>query len=309
MMTTVSTGYGIQKIERVTGGADAVVWQVRRADAPHRSLLPVDVVHLWAVRLTDWEDEPGLLRSILSADERQRADRFITARHRRQFVISHAFLRLVLARYLPARAHDLRFGRGSGGKPALMMAPGGVDVHFNLSHCDEVAVVAVAHQPVGVDVEVVRAGDDWEGIAGRYFHPSEHRALARVPDHERQEAFFRCWTRKEAVVKAIGAGLAMPLDSFEVTLAAGAGAALVRHDHRFPRDPAWHLQHLQPLDGVIGAVAMPFAARAVVGTLVSGPIVPQPRAQAGSWRESESELQVGSDGLCTSSQFVARDGG
>lgn len=273
----------------------AVAWRVRRAEALLRNELPTSGADLWAVRLNVWEDEPNILRNILSEDERQRADKFVFSHHRRQFIISHAFLRQVLAGYVAAKPHELSFRRGSHGKPAVVAPTYATHLQFSLSHCEELALVGVASQPIGVDVEVMRQSMDCEDVAGHYLHPLESRTLARLSSHERRDAFYRCWTRKEAIVKAIGCGLSIPLDSFRVTLTADVPAELVQHDHRFPLHSVWRLEHLEPSRGVIGAFATPFPLTLASRSLIVGTIIPTPSAYCSisqRWHEKADEEEL-----------------
>ena len=108
-----------------------------------------------------------------------------------------------------------------------------------------------------------------EGVARRLFAPGEHRALCRLPAPARLRGFFECWTRKEAVVKALGVGLSVPLDSFEVAFGRGVAPGIARIDLDAPPPSAWSLVDLEPLEGVIGAVAAPFEVRGVEGVMLS----------------------------------------
>lgn len=131
-----------------------------------------------------------------------------------------------------------------------------------MSHSCDVALIAVARdREVGVDVERLRDGVDLEGIARRFFSPTEVSALLALPQHHRQEAFFSCWTRKEAYIKARGSGLSMPLDGFDVSLAPDAPAALLttRPD---PMDATrWSLYSFDPALAYLAALAVERAAR------------------------------------------------
>ncbi|WP_236572712.1 4'-phosphopantetheinyl transferase family protein [Streptomyces sp. GS7] len=229
------------------------------------------------MRLHSWEDDPGDLRAVLSPEERARADSFVFPRHRRQYVISHAFVRQVLSWYVPVRPRDLRFGTGPHGKPRLDRPAGAPGLEFNLSHCAELALVGIAREAIGVDVEAVRHGHDATGVA-HYFHPAERRVLDGLPADRRSGAFHRGWTRKEAVVKAIGAGLTIPLDAFEVELDTDAPTVPRARGPAFPTGRSWHLTHLEPLPGYVGAVAVPFRPATIAAALVTGPVLPPTRA-------------------------------
>ena len=160
--------------------------------------LAPDVVLLW-----QWDlDDPGISDpAVLSAEERSRADRFVVAHGGRRFAAGRAALRQTLAALRGVAAAALVFSTGPNGKPFL---PGGP--HFNLSHTGAVALFAVATFPVGVDVEAVRTVEP--GVANSVFTPGELTYLAGLPSPERRAAFFRGWTRKEAVIKANGGSIA-----------------------------------------------------------------------------------------------------
>jgi 4'-phosphopantetheinyl transferase len=174
---------------------------------------PTDL-HVVCFRL----DQPvkGAL-SLLDENERARAARFIFERDRSRFIAAHAWVRITLAGYLGLDPASLRFATGPHGKPHLVGTP--IDLRYNLSHAGDRALLAVAlGHDVGVDVERERA-IDVPGLSQRFFAPSESEAIRALPEAEQLQAFLRCWTRKEAFIKARGDGLAFPLGGFEVSLA------------------------------------------------------------------------------------------
>jgi 4'-phosphopantetheinyl transferase len=186
--------------------------------------------------------------SLLSPDERARGERFRFARDRAHFVSGRAELRRRLSGVVGADPRRIEFSYGVAGKPSC--ATSGLE--FNLSHSDDLAVLAIAHGAnvhLGIDVEVPRPNHDHldELVARRFFAPGEVRGLLALPASERQAAFFRCWTRKEALLKALGGGLSLPLDDFEVTFKAGAPARIVRTSEPLARG-AWTLFDLSSVD-------------------------------------------------------------
>jgi 4'-phosphopantetheinyl transferase len=258
-----------------------VVWTVRRSDgvagAPQPTERPALTVppgglHLWAVRTEPWPDDPRDLYAVLGEEERRRADAFVFPRDRQWYVISHAFLRRVLSWYVPQPPGALRFAAGPYGKPSLDGPEGLPRPEFNLSHCPGLALVAVAAEPVGVDVEAVRAGAPETGVAD-YFHPSERRALAALPADRHRAAFYRCWTRKEAVVKAIGVGMSVGLDSFEVAVDLDVPTVALGRGAHFPAGRPWRLLHLEPAPGFLGAVCLPVCPDPVTATFLTGPVL------------------------------------
>ena len=155
-------------------------------------------------------------RALLSPDERERSDRFLIEHARRRFTIARAHLRRLLAGYLAVPPGELVFTYGPRGKPRLE----GARLRFNVSHSRERALFAFTlDREIGVDLEKERAVPDALAIAEHMFARAERERLAAVPAADRAAAFLRCWTRKEAFVKATGDGLGTPLDAFEVTFA------------------------------------------------------------------------------------------
>jgi 4'-phosphopantetheinyl transferase len=170
-------------------------------------------VDAWRVALDRHEDELRECAELLDSDERARAGRFLQDRDRRRWTIARGMLRRILSRYTRVAPRELSFEIDANGKPSLR----GTGVSFNLSHSGDMCLVAVAGgRPVGIDVEQIRAEIDPLKIAGRYFSAREHASLTALSPALLPAAFFACWTRKEAVVKALGTGLSMPLESLEV---------------------------------------------------------------------------------------------
>ncbi|HJQ69028.1 MAG TPA: 4'-phosphopantetheinyl transferase superfamily protein [Blastocatellia bacterium] len=223
---------------------------------PDAMALADDEVHVWRVYLNKGFSDLERLASILTAEEREKAGRFFFEEHRREYVVSHSILRYLLGRYVEIAPDRLRFRLGEYGKPALAVESGGGWLRFNLSHSHGIALYAIArNREVGVDVERIQPDFAGEQIAERFFSSEEIRALRLIPGHLRDEAFFNCWTRKEAFIKAKGEGLSMPLDSFDVSLAPGEPARLIATRADSDEASRWTLRELSPSDGYVGAVA------------------------------------------------------
>jgi 4'-phosphopantetheinyl transferase len=191
--------------------------------------LSADDVHIWQIALSGDPRSIHGLRSSLSQDEIQRADRFHFDRHRESFIIAHAAVRQILARYVNVAPLRLAFLNGEQGKPELVAECGGGHLRFNLSHSGSFALLAVAEGlTLGVDIERVNAEFAGEEIAERFFSSHEVVTLRAVAADAKADAFFSCWTRKEAFIKALGGGLSIPLDSFEVAFGPGVPPALLR---------------------------------------------------------------------------------
>lgn len=196
------------------------------AEAPPSLSLESGAVHVWRVSLDQPDERLDRFRRTLEPDELNRASRFHFDKHRRHFIVARGFLRSIVGRYLEMQPKALRFSYGPYGKPALASEH---VLRFNLSHSHEVALLAVAlDAELGVDVEHIRADFASEEIAQRFFSRAEVEVFNSLPKDEQVAAFFRCWTRKEAYIKAIGKGLSQALDGFDVTLAPDAAPALLR---------------------------------------------------------------------------------
>jgi 4'-phosphopantetheinyl transferase len=213
-----------------------------------------DRIDVWTWRLGASATELALLISLLSDDERVRASRFFGARDREQFIVGRARLRQILASYLTVPPETIRFSYGKHGKPQLAGYPGAPS--FNLSHSGDVAALAVSGcGAVGIDVEQLRpVGTE---IGRRFFTDTENAILARLSGRRRLENFFRCWTRKEALVKADGKGLTGGLARIDVALARDATSHPLHISHGKPNArPKWSLYDLALHAGFVGALAV-----------------------------------------------------
>jgi 4'-phosphopantetheinyl transferase len=225
-------------------------------DAPEHPDLSAGEVHVWRACLRQEEAALRELSRSLSPDERERARRFHFRKDAEHFVAARGVLRNLLGRYTGIAPRLLRFSYSGHGKPSLE-GGAGARLHFNASHSNGLAIYAVARgREVGVDLEFVR--EDFPGfeIAEHFFSPSEVSALRALPEGERAAAFFDCWARKEAYIKARGEGLSYPLRRFTVSLSPGEPAALL-HDEGDPQEAGrWSLVGLSPAEGYRAALAV-----------------------------------------------------
>lgn len=209
-----------------------------------------DDVHVRRISLFEPERRAARFVSFLSPDETARMNRFVRERDRAAFAVARGSLRAWLARYVGIRPEDVAFAYGPDGKPELAGNP---DVKFNLSHSGTVAYLAVARRPVGVDVEAGRTVKRLDAIAGRFFSKNECRFLAELPESEKNLAFLRGWTRKEALIKAHGGALFRNLTDFEVPLSALTDSIELTEPGGSAR---WTLADVSPADGPVAALAV-----------------------------------------------------
>jgi 4'-phosphopantetheinyl transferase len=218
---------------------------------PTKLELAEDEIHLWRASLDLKTEVLDRCASTLSQDERLRASRFLFPRDRDHFVAARGILRELLGMYAADSPASLEFQYGERGKPALRVENGEKPVRFNLSHSHGLAVYAFArNRELGIDLEPIRPEFSGEDIAERHFSPQELEEWRGLTPPLRPEAFFLCWTRKEAYVKARGEGLQIPLASFSVTLTPGQPETLHSVD-----SVRWRLHSFQPAAGYAAALA------------------------------------------------------
>lgn len=224
---------------------------------------------LWKVWLGG-APAPDRARALLTGDELARASRFVFDVHRDRYLAGRLALRELLGRYLDRAPGDVRFAYGPYGKPEVP----GEALRFNVAHSDDLAVIGLTEDDrLGVDVERTRALRDIDSLAGTVFSAHELDVFRSLPPASKGQAFFNCWTRKEAFVKAVGEGLSHPLDAFDVTLRPGEEARLLQVEGSPARAAGWSLLDLRPMDGWAGAVAVeyPDAALSHAGWLGAPP--------------------------------------
>jgi len=224
-----------------------------RREKPH----PAREVRIHSARLDRPQSVVRRLGLLLSSDERERAERFRFARDRDRFLVGRACLRILLGDYLERPPELLRFSYDHHRKPALE-PPGGLS--FNLAHCDDFALYAFcldSGSDVGIDVEPEGEEPLEERIPEHFFSPNEVAKLRALPASQQAAAFLRCWTRKEAFVKARGDGLSLPLDAFDVAFSPGEQPQLLRTAWNPEEAADWSLHDVSsPFPGYIAAVAI-----------------------------------------------------
>src|SRR5262245_37690563 len=216
------------------------------------SPVAIDVVAWWLDAPRAVCDE---LEDCLSPEERRRASRFLADRHRDAYIVGRSRLRELLGLVVGCPPDAVRFVAGPGGKPRLD-GPVGERLRFNMAHSSALMLCAVAvDRDVCVDVERIDENTDWEAIAARSFALPERQALAVLPGPVQRTAFFACWTRKEAVIKATGEGLARPLDSFVVSVEPDH-AEMLSCDGALGTPASWFLASVPVPSGYHAALAV-----------------------------------------------------
>lgn len=215
------------------------------------------VVHLWRTGLDLDDREARARRLLLNEVECARADRFFRPVHGVRFTAGRSFLRALLAAYLNCSPRAVQFDYGPQGKPAVA---GGAGLQFNLSHSGAEALCAVTTgDTVGVDIEACRPSRDLVPIARRFFSAEEQAAFLALGESAQIEAFYRCWTSKEALLKAWGTGLTTPLDRFTVSLNPER-PRLLHMDVPGIHHREWYLYGVPVPDGFCATVAVPVPA-------------------------------------------------
>jgi 4'-phosphopantetheinyl transferase len=206
-----------------------------------------DEVHVWRASLDQPASRVQNLRQTLTTRELDRAGRFHLPEDHQHFIVARGLLRAILGRYLDVEPSRLRFGYGVYGKPYLVSTYGPNELKFNLSYSNGLALYAVTRgREIGIDLEYVRPIPEAGQIVERFFSASENAVFRALPAGLRQRAFFTCWTRKEAYVKAKGEGLSLRLDWFDVSLMPGEPAVQLNVRGSSQESSRWSLRELMP---------------------------------------------------------------
>ena len=210
---------------------------------------------MWRASLNLPREQTLALAQTLSAGERERAARFHFEADGRRFAVGRGLLRAILGRYLRIAPSNVQFSVGQHGKPALAQSLGQAAIRFNLAHSGELALYAISHNEVGIDIELIRPIQDSEQIAERYYSHRERAAQHSLTQEGWNEAFLRHWTRKEAYLKARGCGLSLEPDQFEV-LPHPDGSLMLDVAGDPGEATRWSLVDLTPAGDCVGALAV-----------------------------------------------------
>ena len=208
--------------------------------------------HIWRVQL-DKHQEINRLWSILSEDEKAKANKFKYPEDQKRYFVARSALRILLSRYTRVKPESITFSYNEFGKPELINCT----LQFNLSHSRNYAILAFTlHNEIGVDIEYVNTSVEFKDVASIFFAKGEIKKLFQLPEIEWSQAFFNCWTRKEAFIKAVGNGLSFPLSQFEVSLHPNEPTALLATHWNPQAINHWSLHSFSPAPNFVGAVAI-----------------------------------------------------
>ena len=225
-------------------------WQISRV---FPVLKPKDV-HIWRASLTRNQADLDKLFFLLNPEEKERAAKYIVKKAADSFIVSRAILRTLIAKYLQIDSQNISFQQNKYGKLRLDSSP----LQFNISHSHDLALFIFALDvPVGIDVEFIRNDYEFADIANKFFSKTEVAELFSLPVSQQIQAFFNCWSRKEAFIKALGNGLFTALDKFSVEVSARKEGRVRLSDSGGGLDTqSWILEALDPADGYVGAFAV-----------------------------------------------------
>jgi len=198
-----------------------------------------------------------ILAKTLSSDECDRAARFHFEKDKSHFILFRGTLRTIIGRYLNCDPRRLQFQYGDYGKPYLKVTYNEKPLFFNMAHSKHLCVIGFTRtHKLGIDIEFIRPIPDMDDIAKKIFSPYERKVFRSLPENQKRTAFFNCWTRKEAFIKAIGKGMSFPLDQFSVSFAPGQPCRIIGIDSGTEKTSRWSLINLRPAENYTAALAL-----------------------------------------------------
>jgi 4'-phosphopantetheinyl transferase len=220
-------------------------------------LLDDGEVHIWTARSNAPDISLTTLEKLLNDGEKARASRFIFERHRFAFTFAHGVLRQILSSYLDQAPERIRFDHNAFGKPFLAEPDAARGTQFNMSHSGDAVLVALTRgRHIGADIEQMRVMRDFALIAKSNFTPQECAMIHCHPSDLQPRAFFTCWTRKEAFIKAVGKGLSIPLNTFDSSIPAGQPGIRLITPNEAPDVESWWIADLKVPEDYAGAIAI-----------------------------------------------------
>lgn len=215
-------------------------------------------VDVWKAEISLQLEDIDWLYERLSNEERKRSDKYYFIQDRHRYILGHAMLRIILGYYLSVPPEQLAFGSNKFGKPYLSMSYfENEKVNFNISHAGDIVAIAITRMgEVGIDVERIREFNNSDQFVKRIFAKSEISDFQSLKRSDKNEAFFNCWTRKEAFIKALGTGLSFPLDRFSTTIKPCQKACLLQIDDPSIKVSDWSMIVFKPRHGYAGALVV-----------------------------------------------------
>jgi 4'-phosphopantetheinyl transferase len=214
-------------------------------------------VHVWSVYLNEVEFQTKGLFDLLSTDEIDKLHRFHNEKDQKRYIVSRGLLRNILAGYLGKDPAQLRFEYSDTGKPTLLASASNDNLHFNLSHTRGLVLYAFAlDRFIGIDVEYINDQIEYKLIADKFFSPGEIYDLEKTGEQKRKEKFFQLWTRKEALLKATGAGIGYPMEQLDVSECCGSNWSSFNLPFEKFEKRLWHIRDLFPGVGYTAAIAV-----------------------------------------------------
>lgn len=228
-----------------------------RTQHEHSQPLADSDIHVWCASLKLPPQDLDELFQLLSSDEKTRAERFYFERDRNRFIAGRGLLRTIISRYLEMEASQMEFVYGDHGKPALKLAPQNKAFEFNLSHSKDLALYIFNwNRKIGIDVEYVHPRPDVDDFARQFFSPRESAFVNALSGKQKEDAFFKIWTCKEAFLKANGNGLTLPINQVEISLEAEGLVMLKSIGGNKAQVTHWHLEIFNPVPGYQAALAV-----------------------------------------------------
>jgi len=223
---------------------------------PSQPLTDSDI-HIWCASLSASPEDLSHYTSLLSQDEMQRAKRFYFERDHNHFIIGRGLLRTLLGSYLDVEPSKIEFVYGQYGKPALKTGFYEKVLKFNLSHSEDLALYAFGlNHKIGIDLEHVHPMPDMDDFARQYFSLRENILINSLSGKQKEEAFFKIWTCKEAFLKANGNGLTVPINQVETAVESDGSVALISIGEREEQAELWRLESFTPISSYQAALAV-----------------------------------------------------
>jgi len=219
-------------------------------------------IHVWYININDYINSIPELISKIDKQETKRAHQFKFDKDRNCFICSHAILRILLGKYCNCDTTKITYDYTVNNKPILTYDK---NLHFNLSHSSHRAIIAFTkNRPIGIDIEYMQEKETLDNLAKRFFSSQEYNEYKLLPEQHKTQGFYNAWTRKEAVVKAIGIGITCSLKSFSINLTPGSKAKLLSM-HNQNDVTNWQLYGFNPEEKYCAAIAWHGPQKMILG--------------------------------------------